>query len=245
MAIEADRRRRYRWVAPAVAALVAVAGCTTTTLNPTTGLTPVSSGSATSSSGSAAPSTTGAATGEPTTRSATSTEIPTATEIPTSGEVPAVTPSSETEPSTVITPTVATYAPPADATATEGDCPYLTKDQVQADTGQRMGGTRIRAATPAPVCEFVRNDGDPLATVRVLQLDTEANAVAAVDFYVPRDTSNPETRPAGWVGGSVATDDGSTYGVSKGGYAVIAVTNQKQSVYARLLVVHAIEGLGL
>ncbi len=95
------------------------------------------------------------------------------------------------------------------------------------------------------MCEFVRSDGEFLATVRVLQLDSEATAVGAVDFYVPRDVSNPETRPAGWSGGSLATDDGSIYAVSKGDHAVIAETNQQQSVYARLLAVHAIENLGL
>ncbi|MEP6979315.1 MAG: DUF2020 domain-containing protein, partial [Nakamurella sp.] len=142
-------------------------------------------------------------------------------------------------------PSAASFSPPVDADTVDGGCPYLTREQVQSDTGQRMGPARIRPAGPAPVCEFVRNDGGFLATVRVLQLDTDAIAVSAVDFYVPRDTSNPEARPAGWAGGSQATDGGSTYAVSKGTYAVIAETNQKQSVYARLLVVHTIESLGL
>lgn len=137
------------------------------------------------------------------------------------------------------------YTPAADADPVDGDCPYLDKAQVQEDTGQRMGSPKVRPADPQPVCEFVRNDGAYLATVRVLELPTPEEAVSAVDFYVPRDRSNPETKPAGWTGGSMPTDAGTMVAVSKDRWAVIAETNQQQSVYARLLVTHAIETLGI
>ena len=108
----------------------------------------------------------------------------------------------------------AAYAPPADAEPVDGDCPYLTKDQVQSDTGQRMGPggsgrpPRSRSVSSSAGRLVPRDRPGPASW-------TDATAVAAVDFYVPRDTSNPESRPAGWAGGSMATDDGSIYAVSK------------------------------
>ena len=97
----------------------------------------------------------------------------------------------------------------------------------------------------AELGQFVRADGNFLATVRVLQFATDADAVAAVDFYLPRETTNPEDRPAGWAGGSLVQEDSVIYGVSKGPWAVIAVANSDQTVRARLLVEHAIENLAL
>lgn len=237
-------RRGSRLLVLAAAVTLAVAGCTTETLSPTTSSSSSVSSSAADATGDASsdPGPTAVTTSSSATQ-ATPTEDSTSTGT-TSTEPPTSEPA--TDPATaVITAAPLTYSPPADAEPVAGDCPYLPQAQVQADTGQRMGDTRIRPATPQPVCEFTRSDGKFLATVRVLQLDSDAAAVSAVDFYIPRDASNPESRPAGWAGGSQATDDGSRYGVSKGGYAVIAETNQKQSVYARLLAVHAIENLGL
>jgi UPF0176 protein len=255
--VTADRRHGWRWGAVAAVFVVGLSACTTGTLPPTTG------GDAASSVITAADTATtaAAATGptvlteptvftEPTGTESTATDTePTVSAVSTQPSEPAAT----VEPTTnsAVTsgsapaPTAATYTPTADADAVRGACPYLNEDEVQADTGQRVGGIRIRPAEPQPVCEFLRNDGESLATVRVLQLDSEATAVMAVDHYVPRGASNPESRPAGWSGGSLATDGGSVYGVSKGSTAVIAETNQKQSVYARLLVAHAIGNLGL
>lgn len=254
-----DRRRRWCWVAMA-GLVLGLSGCTTTTLNPTTAAT-TAAGSASSGTPTAADAPTSgdaptagdtpSTSGSPTTATEASTPGP-ATTGATTGEDTSSNTTSPTDPTAAVSgggtasaAAATTFTPGVDADAVDGDCPYLSKDQVQADTGQRMGTTQIRPAEPQPVCEFVRSDGKFLATVRVLQLGTDALAVSAVDFYVPRDTSNPESRPAGWSGGSLATDGGSLYAVSKGTYAVIAETNQKQSVYARLLVVHAIASLGL
>lgn len=152
-------------------------------------------------------------------------------------------PSAEVS-SSAATASASGYTPPAEPPATPGACPFLTDDDVALDTGQRTGQTTISATSPHPVCIFVRTDGTDLATVRVLEFGTDAEATAAVDFYLPRKTSNPETKPAGWTGGSMSTPDGgSIVGVSKGRYAVIAVCNVK-SVAARQLVAHAIEHFG-
>lgn len=139
----------------------------------------------------------------------------------------------------------AVYTPPVDAQAVPGDCPYLTVTEVAQDTGQRTGAASIRPGTPFPVCEFVRTDGGYLATVRVLQFATDVEATAAVDYYLPRDTSEPATKPDGWSGGlMVVGADESRYGVSKGTTAVIGVTNLDTTVSARELVKHTIANLG-
>ena len=242
-----DRRRGWRLGTAVIAAVVMLAGCTTTTLNPTTSGAGSTASGPVSATATATPTASGTEQPSGTTAGTPASESTAASESSLAPD----TRSSEAETSSEAVSSVPTstaptaFTPAVDADAVDGPCPYLTKDQVQADTGQRTGATRVRPADPQPVCEFVRSDGDFLATVRVLKLDSEAVAVGAVDFYVPRDASNPETRPAGWSGGSLATDDGSRYAVSKGDYAVMAETNQKQSVYARLLVLHAIENLGL
>ncbi|WP_111764942.1 DUF2020 domain-containing protein [Nakamurella deserti] len=242
------RRWGARRVVATAAAVLVVSGCTTTTLEPSSSTS--ANGAPSSGAAVATATTTGAGSASTAAPSTTSGSPAGSTGEPTTVEP--VTSSAGTAPDTASSdgsgptaPTTTGFTPAVDAEAVEGECPYLSKDQVQSDTGQRMGTTRIRPAEPQPVCEFVRNDGDFLATVRVLELATDTAAVDAVDFYVPRAGSNPETRPTGWTGGSLATDGGSIYGVSKGTAAVIAETNQKQSVYARLLVVHAIENLGL
>ena len=235
------------------ALIVGLAGCTTTTLAPV----PLSTGAPTPggrtdpapTAGSTATIPSTLPSGTPTlSGSSTPSGAPTAS-APAAppGEPAPITPDAATTPEAAPTrlPPATAFSPAPDAAAVDGSCPYLGRDQVQADTGQRIGSTQIRPAEPHPVCEFLRSDGEFLASVRVLQLDSAAVAVAAVDFSVPRDTSNPESRPAGWSGGSLAGDDGSVYAVSRDTYAVIAETNQRQTVYARLLATHAIENLGL
>ena len=169
----------------------------------------------------------------------TTTETPSTTE-PTGPSAAEPTGPSAAEP----TPPPATgYQPPPAGEPVDGDCPFLTAQQVADDTGQRIGQTLIVPGDPQPVCLFVRSDGGDLATVRALSFATPDEAAQAVDYYLPRDQSSLETKPDGWSGGSLRTDDGSIYGVSKGGYAVIATSNV-MTVAARRLVVDAIAGLG-
>ena len=155
------------------------------------------------------------------------------------------TPSPSAELTTSDTPaTPASYVPPPDGDPVDGDCPFLTGQQAADDTGQRIGSIRIIPGDPQPVCLFTRSDGGDLATVRALTFASAAEAAQAVDHYLPRDQSNVETKPDGWSGGSMRTaDDGSVYGVSKDGYAVIATSNV-MTVAARRLVVDAIANLG-
>ena len=70
---------------------------------------------------------------------------------------------------------------------------------------------------------------------------------------MPVDRSFPVTHQAGWAGGAMATPDGvpgypdagSIYAVSKGTIAVIAVSNQKQSIKGRQMVTQIVANLGL
>lgn len=147
------------------------------------------------------------------------------------------------------TPTVepAGQAPPAtdEPAPVPGDCPYLPDDQVADINGQHTGLTMIVAVSPHPICTFTRSDGGWLATVRIVQADSPAAAVAAVDQHVPVDRSSPADDPAGWSGGSMPTDRGSIYAVARGSVAVIAEANQPQSIKGRQLAGAAIANLGL
>jgi len=179
-----------------------------------------------------------------------------------SGDPPAA---QSTQTITVGTITAGTSTPPATVTSTvaggtviaappaltsepppiDASCPYLTDDVVADINGQRAGTTRIIEVAPYPICVFTRNDGEFLASVRIIQADTPQSAVAAVNAQVPIESSDPASAPAGWTGGSMVTDTGSIYAVSKGAIAVVAESNQQQSIKGRQMVTAAVATLGL
>ena len=127
----------------------------------------------------------------------------------------------------------------------DADCPYLANDAVADINGQHTGTTQIIDVAPYPICIFTRSDGDPLASIRIIQADTPEAAVAAVDAHVPIEGSDPASQPPGWSGGSMVTDTGSIYAVSKGTIAVVAESNQQQSIKGRQMVITAVGNLGL
>ncbi len=127
--------------------------------------------------------------------------------------------------------------------ATE-DCPYLGSEVVAEANGQHVSKVRVSADQPHPACFFYRPDGKVQLTVRVYVGDAKT-ATALVNKAAPVDSSNPASDPAGWKGGYLSTDDGAVYAVAKGPAAVIASTNQKQSVKARTVVKKAIAALKL
>jgi len=158
---------------------------------------------------------------------------------------------------TIVTGT-ATPSPPSASAGTAGgaqlppdpepgateDCPYLDKEFVAESNGQHVSKVRVSADQPHPACFFYRPDGKIQLTVRVYVGDP-ATATALVNKAAPVDSTNPASDPSGWKGGYQSSDDGAVYAVAKGDAAVIATTNQKQSVKARTVVKKAIAALKL
>lgn len=162
------------------------------------------------------------------------------------------------QPTTIVTtPTVATPVAPPPTTveppAAPGMCPYLTNPQVEDANGQHTGTTSVIDTKPYPICVFTRSSGGFLAAVRIVEAATPEQAVAAVNQHVPVDASFPVTQPAGWTGGAMTTpnglpgypDAGSVYAVSKGTIAIIAISNQRQSIKGRQMVADVIANLTL
>ncbi|MEP6561999.1 MAG: DUF2020 domain-containing protein [Nakamurella sp.] len=149
--------------------------------------------------------------------------------------------------STVAGATIVAVAPPStsEPAAVDGTCPYLSDDDVADINGQHTGTTQLIDVSPYPICVFYRSDGGFMASVRIIQADTPQAAVAAVNAHVPIEGSNPASQPPGWTGGSMVTDSGSIYAVSKGTVALVAESNQQQSIKGRQLVVSTINALGL
>jgi len=149
--------------------------------------------------------------------------------------------------STVPGNTITAAAPPStsEPAPADGDCPYLATDAVADINGQHTGTTQIIDVQPYPVCVFYRSDGGWMASIRIIQADTPQAAVAAVDQHVPIDGSDPASQPPGWTGGSMVTDTGSVYAVSKGPIAIVAESNQQQSIKGRQMVIKAVTNLGL
>ena len=145
-----------------------------------------------------------------------------------------------TSPQTAVPPPATDEPAPASA-----DCPYLSDTDVADINGQHTGQTQIIDVTPYPICVFSRSDGGWMATVRVIQADTPEAAIAAVDAHVPIETSDPAGQPPGWTGGAMVTADKSIYAVSKGPIAVVAESNQLQSIKGRQMVIKTVANLGL
>ncbi len=149
--------------------------------------------------------------------------------------------------STIAGTTITATAPPstAEPAPVDGQCPYLSTDDVADINGQHTGTTQIIDVQPYPVCVFYRSDGGWMASIRIIQADTPQAAVAAVDQHVPIDGSDPASQPPGWTGGSMVIDTGSVYAVSKGPIAIVAESNQQQSIKGRQMVIKAVANLGL
>ncbi|GHG04506.1 hypothetical protein GCM10017567_20470 [Amycolatopsis bullii] len=157
---------------------------------------------------------------------------------------------------TIVTGTAAPSPPSASTAAGAGslppdpqpgateDCPYLGSEFVAESNGQHVSKVRVSADQPHPACFFYRPDGKIQLTVRVYVGDAKT-ATALVNKAAPLDSSNPASDPSGWKGGYLSSDDGAVYAVAKGSVAVIASTNQKQSVKARTVVKKAIAALKL
>ncbi len=153
-------------------------------------------------------------------------------------------------------PTIPTTVAPPPSTPepapVRGTCPYLSDAEVMEANGQHTGPTSIIDVRPYPVCIFTRADGRYLATTRIVVAATPEQAVAAVNQHVPIALSSPATHPTGWTGGAMATPDGvpgypdaaSIYAVSKGPIAIIAISNQKQSIKGRQMVQDIVSHLG-
>lgn len=184
----------------------------------------------------------------PSTPPATSSAVATAAPTETVSEAPTTLVTTPTDP-TLIPPPPATPEP----APTAADCPYLSNAEVAEANGQRISRTETIATEPYPVCLFYRPDGTVMAATRVVVADSAEAAAAAVNQHVPVDESFPATHPSGWTGGAMSTPDGlpdypdagSIYAVSKGTTAVIAISNQKQSIKGRQMVTDIVANLGL
>lgn len=162
------------------------------------------------------------------------------------------------QPTTVITtPTDPTLVPPPPTTAEpapeQGDCPYLSAAEVKDANGQNVGKIETIAVEPYPICIFHRPDGSVMAAIRIIAADTPEAAAAAVNQHVPIADSFAVAKPAGWTGGAMGNQSGidgypdaqSIYAVSKDTIAIVAVSNQKQSIKGRQMVTDIVANLGL
>jgi hypothetical protein len=146
----------------------------------------------------------------------------------------------------VTTPSVG--VPPAPQPATKvSSCPYLKTQDAADDNGQRVGEVKVSSGAdgqPHPACFYYTLGIHLQLTIWVYVGDPNV-ATAIVNQSAPIATSNPETTPAGWRGGSMPLTNGAVYAVAKGGDAVVVTSNQLQTIKCRLVTVQVITNLGL
>jgi UPF0176 protein len=138
---------------------------------------------------------------------------------------------------------VTAVPPPIADPNEEGPCPYLDDAFIEETNGQRVADTKIDTEDP-PACYFYRPDGSVQMGVQIYTGDP-AVAEAFVDQVAPVDSANPAKLDGGWNGGAQPTEDGAVFAVAKEGTAVVVVTNQEQTIKAKLVAEEAISTLGL
>lgn len=146
---------------------------------------------------------------------------------------------------TVTAPPVGVPPAPQPAAAAAA-CPYISTQDAADDNGQHVGSIKVSSNTdgqPHPTCFFYRPDGHLQLTVRVYVGDPNV-ATAIVNQAAPIATSNPESSPSGWTGGSMSLSDGAVYAVAKSGTAIVVTSNQLQTIKCRLVAVQVVTGLG-
>ncbi|MFJ6670481.1 DUF2020 domain-containing protein [Actinosynnema sp. NPDC091369] len=159
---------------------------------------------------------------------------------------PSSAPTAGTTTSAVAKTTTTTPAgpPPVPEPSADGQCPYLASSVVQEANGQLVRKVRLSADQARPACFFYANATDVQLSVWVFEGEP-ATAKAVVDRAAPVADSSPASAPAGWAGGSLTTDTGAVYAVSKGGSAVVVTSNQKQTIKARRIAETVVGNLGL
>jgi len=158
---------------------------------------------------------------------------------------PQASPTTTTPSPTSSAPTSTSAAAPGDPVpATTAQCPYLSNTFVADANGEMVTKVMISADKPHPSCFFYSFGNDKQLVVQVYVGDAGA-ATALVNKAAPIDTSDKADLPGGWSGGSEATSTGAVFAVSKAGAAVVAFTDQKQTIKAKQVVKQAIAALGL
>ena len=154
-------------------------------------------------------------------------------------------PATTAAPTTTSAPSVAAPPLPTAEGATVGSCPYLDKVTAENANGQHVTTAKILTVSgqSEPTCFFYRPDGNWQLTVWVYTGSPDV-AKAIVNQEAPVATSNPAADPAGWTGGSEATKDGAIYAVAKDGHAVVAISNQKQTIKTRVITEAVVKKLG-
>lgn len=133
--------------------------------------------------------------------------------------------------------------PPRDA---QDPCPYLPDAQWVSDTvGERTLGQGTDARFDTPACVFWSYNESPSLQVIVRHFTDRDLAQQAVDFYAPIDATSPASKPAGWNGGRGSFPGMSVYAVQKENVAVIAISNQEQTIKVQGAAEEAIKNLGL
>lgn len=124
-------------------------------------------------------------------------------------------------------------------------CPYLDSDWLAEANGQKVTAQGIDSRFSTPACVFWSYGDAPQARVMVRHMPSEDEAVQVIDWAAPVETTEPAEQPEGWSGGRLGGPEGSVYAVQKGDVAVVAWSDQAQSVKAQRIVEETIAALEL
>lgn len=124
-------------------------------------------------------------------------------------------------------------------------CPYLDSQWVADVNGQRVLGSGIDTRFETPACVYWSYPEEPQLQVIVRNFNSQQEAIDAVNFFAPVEKTSPARGPVGWEGGRGGWENNSVYAVFKDNRAVIAVSNQGQSVKPQTVVEETIKNLGI
>ncbi|WP_123959202.1 DUF2020 domain-containing protein [Corynebacterium pseudopelargi] len=142
-------------------------------------------------------------------------------------------------------PSLAAIAPETMPELVDAPCPYLDAQWLAETNGQKVTRTGVDERFDPPACGFWGYGDLPQATVLIRHMPDEEQARAVVDWAAPIDSTEPATLPGGWDGGRAGGPEGAVFAVQRGPVAVVAWSDQAQSLKAQLIAQEVINNLGL
>lgn len=115
----------------------------------------------------------------------------------------------------------------------QGECPYVSSDEVSQLNGELVTDVRIDDRVDPPACFFYSADGAVQLTTTVHTLDSEEAATRLVDESVPVAETEESEVEGGWTGGRTGGPAGALVVLANGEKVLVVHSLQEQSVKAQ------------
>lgn len=112
----------------------------------------------------------------------------------------------------------------------EADCPYLSTQEAEEATGEKVTRVDIDPGFEPAACFFTTNDGSISLVTTMHHFESEDRARALVDDAAPPDSTEHAEIEGGWTGGKSTGAFGALLAVYRGPEVFVAQSTQERSM---------------